>query len=99
VGRWEDDTWVIATVGFNERFWLTRAGMPVTAALHLVERIRRVDRDPLRYEATIDDPLTYSRPWSGGWHLAWLPDIELFEYICQENNFDPEHMVGPSFTP
>lgn len=99
IGRWEGDTLVIDTIGFNERFWLTRAGMPFTSALHLVERVTRIDGDTLRYEATIDDPLTYTEPWTGGWNLAWLHDIELFEYICQENNFDPEHMVGPEFAP
>ena len=95
IGRWEEDTLVIDTVGFNERFWLTRAGMPHTSALHLVERVTRTERYKIVYEATIDDPLTYDETWSGGWTLAWLEDIEPFEYICQENNFDPEHMVGP----
>jgi hypothetical protein len=95
VGQWDGDTLVIDTVGFNERFWLTREGIPYTSALHLVERITRVERYKLKYEATIDDPLTYTDVWSGGWTLAWLEDIEPFEYICQDNNFDPNHMVGP----
>jgi hypothetical protein len=95
VGRWEDDTLVIDTVGFNERFWLTREGLPFTSALHLVERLTRTENHTIVYEATIDDPLTYDAVWSGGWTLAWLDDIEPFEYICQENNFDPNHMVGP----
>jgi hypothetical protein len=95
IGHWEGDTLVIDSIGFNERFWLTREGIPHTFALHLVERITRTERYNLRYVATVDDPLTYDEIWSGGWNLAWLDDIELFEYICQENNFDPSHMVGP----
>lgn len=95
IGRWDGDTLVIDTVGFNERFWLTREGIPFTEALHLVERLTRTEVYTLKYEATIDDPRTYTEPWTGGWTLAWLRDIEPFEYICQENNFDPEHMVGP----
>ena len=95
IGRWEGDTLVMDTVGFNERFWLTREGIPYTSSLHLVERVTRTDRHTLVYEATIDDPLTYDEVWSGGWTLAWLDGVEPFEYICQDNNFDPQHMVGP----
>lgn len=95
IGHWDGDTLVIDTVGFNERFWLTREGIPYTSSLHLIERVTRTARYTLRYEATIDDPLAYDEIWSGGWNLAWLDGIEPFEYICQDNNFDPNHMIGP----
>jgi hypothetical protein len=94
VGWWEGDTLVIDTVGFNERFWLTREGIPHTSALHLVERFTREDHDTLRYEATIDDPGAYTRPWTGGWYLRWQAGEEMYEYICQENNRDIQHMFG-----
>ena len=94
VGKWEGDTLSIDTVGFNEKFWLTREGIPHTSALHLTERFTRTDHDTIRYEATIDDPGAYTAPWTGGWYLTWQANEEMYEYICQENNLDVEHMFG-----
>jgi hypothetical protein len=85
IGRWEKDTLVVDSVGFNERFWLTSGGLPHTEALHLVERFTRVDLNTLRYEVTVDDPRTYTRPWSGGWTIQWVPDREIEEFFCEEN--------------
>ncbi len=95
VGHWEGDTLVIDTVGFNDKFWLTREGIPHTTQLHLVERLTRRDFDTLVYEVTIDDPGAYSEPWSGGWLIPWIRGNEPFDYLCQENNLDAERMVGP----
>lgn len=94
VGRWEGDSLVIDTVGFNERFWLTREGVPHTRQLHLTERLSRPRFDQLRYEATVDDPGAYTETWSGGWNLRWSEGNEPFDYLCQENNRDPARMVG-----
>ena len=91
-GRWEGDTLVIDTVGFNEKFWLTREGIPHTAQLHLIERLSRPDFDTLRYEVTIDDPGAYTETWSGGWLIPWVDGNEPFDYLCQENNLDGRHM-------
>jgi hypothetical protein len=85
VGRWEDGTLVVDSIGFNERFWFTKGGLPHTEALHLVERFSRPDLNTLKYEVTVDDPRTYSRPWKGGWTMEWVPDEELQEYFCEEN--------------
>ena len=85
VGHWEKDTLVVDSVGFNEKFWLTDGGLPHTEALHLVERFTRPDLNTLKYEVTVDDPRTYSRPWSGGWTVRWVPDQEIQEYFCEEN--------------
>jgi hypothetical protein len=95
VGHWEGDTLVIDTVGFNERFWLTREGVPHTSKAHLTERISRPTFNQLRYEATIDDPGAYTAPWSGGWNMRWSAGNEPFDYLCQENNRDPARMTGP----
>lgn len=95
IGHWEGDTLVIDTVGFNERFWLTRGGVPHTSKAHLIERISRPNFYRLRYEVTIDDPGAYTRTWSGGWYLRWSAGNEPFDYLCQENNRDPARMVGP----
>jgi hypothetical protein len=95
IGHWEEDTLVIDTVGFNDKFWMTREGLPHTTRLHTIERISRPDFDTLRYEVTIDDPGAYSKPWTGGWYIPWSAGNEPFDYLCQENNLDAERMVGP----
>jgi hypothetical protein len=94
VGHWEGETLVVDSTGYNEKFWLTREGIPVTEKLHLTERFTRTDYDTLKYEATVDDPGAYTKPWSGGWNIVWQPGEELYEYMCQDNNRDPAHMVG-----
>lgn len=93
-GKWEGDTFVMDTVGFNENFWLTREGVPHTTQLHLTEKLSRPNHDQLRYEATVDDPGAYTKVWSGGWNLRWSAGNEPFDYLCQENNRDPARMVG-----
>jgi hypothetical protein len=96
VGHWDGDSLVVDTVGFNERFWLTREGIPHTEFLHLTERFTRTDYDTLKYEATIDDPGAYTKPWTGGWNIRWQQGEEMYEYVCQDNNRDPKHMYGGS---
>jgi Family of unknown function (DUF6152) len=86
VGRWEKDTLVVDSIGYNERFWFTSGGLPHTEALHLVERFSRPDLNTLRYEVTVDDPRTYTRTWTGGWTLQWVPGEDIQEYFCEEGN-------------
>jgi hypothetical protein len=86
VGRWEGDTFVVDTVGFNEGTWLDQWGHPHTDQLHLIERFSRPNKNTLRYEATIDDPGAYTKPWTIAWDIPWAARQELREYICQENN-------------
>lgn len=85
VGRWEGDTLVVDSIGFNERFWFTNGGLPHTEALHLVERFTRTDMNTLKYEVTVDDARTYTRPWKATWTIQWVPDEEIQEYFCEEN--------------
>jgi hypothetical protein len=85
VGHWEGDTLVVDSIGFNERFWFAKGGLPHTEALHLTERFSRPDLNTLRYEVTVDDPRTYTRPWKGRWTMEWVPDEEIQEYFCEEN--------------
>jgi Family of unknown function (DUF6152) len=85
VGRWEGDTLVVDSVGFNEKFWMSAGGLPHTEALHLIERFSRPNLNTLRYEVTVDDPRTYTRRWTAGWTIQWVPDEELQEYFCEEN--------------
>jgi hypothetical protein len=94
-GRWEGDTLVVESTGYNEKFWMHRGGLPHTAALHLTERFTRPDYDTLHYDVTIDDPKAYTRPWSGSFNVAWTytnwdgsPGGEIHEYFCQDNERD-----------
>jgi hypothetical protein len=84
VGRWEKDALVVDSIGYNERFWFASGGLPHTEALHLTERFTRPDLNTLKYEVTVDDPRTYTRPWTGGWTLQWVPGEDIEEYFCEE---------------
>jgi hypothetical protein len=94
IGWWEGDTLVVDTVGYNDSFWLDRGGLPSTEQMRTVERLTRTSLTTLRYELTIDDPGAYTRPWTGQLNLIWEENTELFEYICQEQNYAHELMVG-----
>jgi hypothetical protein len=83
-------------VGFNERAWMNRDAFPHTDRMHLVERLTRTDFYTLKYEVTIDDPGAYTAAWTTGFSMQWTPELELFEYVCQDNNYAPELMVGSS---
>lgn len=85
IGKWEGDTLVVDSIGFNERFWFSIGGLPHTEALHLVERFTRTDMNTLKYEVTVDDPRSYTRPWKSSWTIQWVPDEEIQEYFCEEN--------------
>jgi hypothetical protein len=94
IGRWEDDTLVVDTIGFNERTWLDQDGHPHSEKLHIIERFTRIDEMNLKYEFIIDDPGAYSEKWGNSYLIPWAPGGELYEYICQENNEDIQHLVG-----
>ena len=84
-GHWEDDTLVVESSGFNARFWFSNGGLPHTEALRLTERFSRPDFHTLRYELTIDDPLTYTRPWNAEWTVGWVEDGEIEQRFCEDN--------------
>jgi hypothetical protein len=94
VGHWDGDTLVVTTAGYNDRTTIDLAGHPHTEALRMTERFRRRDVGHLDLQVTFDDPKAYTKPWTV--NLTWrlLPDAELIESICEENNRDPAHMVG-----
>jgi hypothetical protein len=89
IGHWDGDTLVIDTVGFNEKQWIAGA-YPTTRRLHLTERFSRPNLKTLNYEATIDDPGAYTKPWSLQWSInqktssSWIAGGEMFEYICED---------------
>jgi hypothetical protein len=86
VGHWEGDTLVVDVVGFNENSWLDYFGHPHTEKMHVVERYTRPNKNTLHYQATIDDPGAYTKPFTVAWDIPWNANGELSEYICQENN-------------
>jgi hypothetical protein len=94
IGWWEGDTLVVDTVGFNEGFWIDRGQMPHTSQLHLIEKYTRTALDTMRYELTIDDPGAYTSSFTGVSNLRWENGTELFEYICQQENYAHTLMVG-----
>jgi hypothetical protein len=93
VGRWEDETFVVETVGINDRTWLDDAGHPHSDALRITERMRRIDFGRMDIEFTFDDPKAYTKPWTVKVAFELMPDTELLEYVC-ENEKDLPHIVG-----
>jgi hypothetical protein len=96
VGRWEGDTLVIETVGFNDLFWFDFTGHPHTTQLKTVERYTRTKMGELEVVTTVDDPGAYAKPFTVKYRHTLRPGWELMEYICNENNQDVEHIRGPA---
>ena len=86
IGKWDGDTLVVDSVGFNDKTWLDPMGLPHSDALHVTERIRRVKHDLLVDDAVIDDPKAYTKPWTVHKTFDLKPDWQLQEYVCAENN-------------
>ncbi len=81
-GRWEGDTLVVDTINFRRETSLSGS----SAATQLVERFTRVDSDTIRYEFTVTDPTTYTRPWSAVMPLRSIDEL-IYEYACHEGNY------------
>jgi hypothetical protein len=94
VGRWEGDTFVVESAGFNDNVWLDNFGRPATESLRVTERFRRKDFGHMSVEVLIDDPKTYTKPWTVTLPLIFQPDTELLEYMCPENEKDYDRLVG-----
>ena len=86
VGKWEGDTLVVDTIGFNDKTWLDGGGLPHSEAMHLVERIRRTDHETLVDDFTIEDPKAYTKALTGHQVYKLKADWEIHEYVCEENN-------------
>jgi hypothetical protein len=92
VGKWEGDTLVVDTIGFNDRGWLDARGHTHSEAMHLTERFHRLDFGDMELQLTIDDPKTYARPFTIKLRQRLLPDTDLLESFCAENEKDAGHM-------
>ena len=87
VGRWDGDTFVIETAGFNDKSWLDASGTPHTEALRTTERLRRTDFGHMEIQFSFDDPKTFTRPWSTTIRFNLLPDTDLLEHQCDNEKW------------
>ena len=85
-GKWEGETLVVDTIGFNDKTWLDGSGLPHSEAMHLVERIRRTGHDTLVDDIRVEDPMAYTKPLTVHEVYKLKPDWEIHEYVCEENN-------------
>jgi len=93
VGKWDGDSLVVDSSGFNDRGWLDARGHTHSEALHLTERFHRLDFGHMEVQMTIDDPKTYTRPFTIKLKQRLLPDTDLLESFCAENERDAPHIV------
>jgi len=96
IGKWDGDTLVVDSKGFNGKTWLDQAGKPTTEALHVTERYRRKNFGTLEIQITIDDPKAYTKPWTVTEEVRLVLNTDLLEFICNENNRDLVHLPRSS---
>jgi hypothetical protein len=92
VGRWEDQTLVVNTIGFRDDVWLDVSGSPLTSSGKMVERFTRLNFGTLQIDVTIEDPKSYTEPFTVRVMQQLMPDSELFESVCEDR--DAPHYVG-----
>lgn len=91
IGHWEGDTLVVDVTGFNDKTWLSGTGTFHSDQLHITERYTRVDKDKIDYDVTMEDPQVLTRPWTLHSTLMLREGTRLEEYVCAENNLEPEN--------
>ena len=99
IGRYQGDTLVIDTVGFNDKTWLDHVGRPHSDELHLIERFRRIDHDTLQLDLTIDDPKAYTRTWYGR-KIFKRSQRDFVEHSCSmsENEHFRQNVIDPTLS-
>ena len=93
-GRWQGDTLVVDTIGFNDRAWLDGFGHPRSESMHVTERYRRLDFGHMELEVLIEDAKYYTHPFSFKTNFQLLPDSDILEFVCAENEKDRAHMAN-----
>lgn len=89
-GKWESDTLVVETNNLRDDGWLDIIGTPLTDEARLTERFRRVSYGRMEIDITVDDPKVYTKPWTVRHVQEIMPDSEIIEFICEENQrFNP----------
>jgi hypothetical protein len=94
VGKWDGDSLVVDTAGFNDRTWLDAFGHPHSEAMRVTERFQRRDFGHMDVQITVDDSKMYTRPFTIKINQRLLPDTDLIESVCLENEKDRAHIVG-----
>jgi hypothetical protein len=94
VGKWDGDTLVVETTGFRDDGWLDVNGSPLTEEGKLIERYRRTSFGSLEIVVTVDDPKAYTKPFTVRVNQRLMPDTDLIEFICGENEKSDVHLVG-----
>jgi len=92
VGRWDGDTLIVDAAGFNDRTWLDSSGHPHSEALRIQERFHRRDFGHLDLTVTVDDPKMYMKPFTINVTEVLLPDTDILESVCNENEKDLQHL-------
>ncbi len=92
--KWDGDTMVVESTGFLEDSWADEQGSPLSNQARVTERIRRPNYGTLEVEITVNDPKFYTRPWTVTATQRLLPNEELIEFVCAENNTSLKHLVA-----
>jgi hypothetical protein len=92
VGSWQGDTLTVDTIGFTESSWLDSFGHPRSEAMHVREKYHRRDFGHMDLEITLEDPKYYTRPFTLKTELNLIPDSDVLEYVCAENERDQVHV-------
>src|SRR5262249_40918549 len=92
IGKWDGDTLVVDTIGYNDKSWLDGFGHPRSEALHTIERYRRRDYGHMDVQITLEDPMTFTRPVTIKFTQRLHPDTDLLESYCAENEKDRRHL-------
>jgi hypothetical protein len=93
-GRWEGDSLIVESAGFKDQTWIDEYGTPASDRLRLTERLRRINFGTLEIQVTVDDSKTFTRPFTFTLQQRLMPDTELIEFVCGENNLSAARLVG-----
>jgi hypothetical protein len=95
-GRWDGNTLVVDVTNQNGRVWFDQAANFASDAVHVVERFTMIDADTIHYEARIEDPAVYTRPWTMAFAIRriTMPGYEVWEEACHEGEMDTEHLLA-----
>jgi len=94
IGHWDGDTLLVETAGFRDDVWLDVEGSPLTNSGKMTERFRRVNFGHLQIEVTVEDPKSYTKPWTVKINQRLLLNTDLIEFVCNENEKSDAHLVG-----
>jgi hypothetical protein len=92
--KWEGGALVVRTNGFRDGIWLDRSGSPMSEGATTIERYRRLNFGRLEIELTVNDPKTYTAPWTVKMNQFLVPDTDLLDYVCMDNEQDRKHFAG-----